>query len=71
MVLRDARVPRLLRGRWPVLVARDRVVWVPGIGVDAAVADDGRRAPEAAIALMPIDGSHAGRPAAGAGHPDD
>ncbi len=71
VVLRDARVPRLLRGRWPVLVARDRVVWVPGIGVDAAVADAGRRAPEAAIALAPIDRSHAGRTAAGAAHPDD
>jgi len=71
VVLRDARVPRLLRGRWPVLVARDRVVWVPGIGVDAEVADEGRRAPEAAIALIPLDPRSWGRRVDGGPQADD
>ncbi|MEX2550996.1 MAG: tRNA lysidine(34) synthetase TilS [Nitriliruptoraceae bacterium] len=61
VVLRDARVPRLLRGRWPVLVSGDRVVWVPGIGVDAEVSDHGRRAPEAAVTLTSVDRRSADR----------
>jgi len=70
VALRDAKVPRLLRTRWPVLVAGDRVVWVPGVGVDAAVANDGRRVPEAAIALTP-NRPHVGRSADGTADTDD
>ncbi len=56
-VLRDAHLPRILRSRWPVLVSTDppgdqRVVWVPGFAVDAALALEGRRDPQLALALV-------------------
>jgi tRNA(Ile)-lysidine synthase len=45
-VLVDARVPRPVRERWPVLVTGDdRVVWIPGIEVDAALRTAGRAEP--------------------------
>ena len=51
-VLRDAHLPRTLRARWPVVVAGDRVVWVPGFAVDGELAGLGRRDPRLAIALI-------------------
>ena len=56
-VLRDAHLPRVLRARWPVLVATDpsgtqRVVWVPGFAVDAQLAAMGRRDPQLALAVV-------------------
>lgn len=56
-VLRDAHLPRVLRARWPVLVATDptgsqRVVWVPGFAVDAQLAALGRRDPHLALAVV-------------------
>lgn len=56
-VLRDARLPRVLRARWPVLVANhpggdQRVVWVPGFAVDAQLAALGRRDPQLALAVV-------------------
>jgi tRNA(Ile)-lysidine synthetase-like protein len=34
----DAHVPRRERDKWPVVVCGDRVVWVPGVRVDARAA---------------------------------
>jgi tRNA(Ile)-lysidine synthetase-like protein len=34
-ILVDARVPRHLRDRLPLVFAEDRLVWVPGVAVDA------------------------------------
>lgn len=55
-VFRDAHVPRALRSRWPVLEAevagRTRVVWVPGLSVDAGVAAAGRRQPAVTLELQ-------------------
>ncbi len=44
-LLVDAGVPRLVRDRLPLLVAEDRVLWVPGVEADADLAAAGRRAP--------------------------
>jgi tRNA(Ile)-lysidine synthase len=41
----DAGVPRPVRDRWPVVVAADRVVWVPGLVADAEALRAGRAAP--------------------------
>ncbi len=58
-VLRDAHLPRVLRARWPVLVATDpdgaqRVVWVPGFTVDAELAARGRSDPHLALAVVGV-----------------
>jgi tRNA(Ile)-lysidine synthase len=45
----DAGVPRPVRDRWPVVVAEDRVVWVPGLVADVDVLRDGRAAPAALL----------------------
>jgi tRNA(Ile)-lysidine synthase len=44
-VLVDAGVPRPIRDLWPVVADDHRVVWVPGLVVDAALLTAGRRAP--------------------------
>jgi hypothetical protein len=44
-------VPRLLRARWPVVVAGERVVWVPGYAVDVALQLAGQRDPQLALAV--------------------
>src|SRR5690606_24799449 len=44
-LLVDAKVPRPVRDRWPLVVAGDRVVWVPGVAADAEVLAAGRAAP--------------------------
>ncbi|NWG18846.1 MAG: hypoxanthine phosphoribosyltransferase [Chloroflexi bacterium] len=44
-ILVDARVPRALRAEWPIVVAGDQVVWVPGVCVaEGYVAAMGRPA---------------------------
>ena len=50
-VLRDARLPRSVRARWPVVAAGERVLWVPGITVDRDVAAAGRADPAVALEL--------------------
>jgi hypoxanthine phosphoribosyltransferase (EC 2.4.2.8) len=32
-IMVDARIPRALRAEWPLVVAGERIVWLPGIGV--------------------------------------
>ena len=56
-VHRDAGLPRPARAVWPVLVADDRVVWIPGLAVDAELAARGRTDP----ALLVVASRHAGR----------
>lgn len=36
-VMVDARVPRVLRDTWPVVLAGGRIVWVPGVGAAEGV----------------------------------
>lgn len=54
-ILRDAGMPRSLRERWPLVVAADRVLWAPGIAVDAAAAAAGRADPAIALELRRTD----------------
>lgn len=49
----NERVPRLARARWPVLVAEDEVLWVPGLR-QAEVQDGG---PWLVVRLLPPEGS--------------
>lgn len=49
----DAKVPRPARDRWPLVVAGERVVWVPGVAADAAVLAGGRAAPAVQLVLVP------------------
>ncbi len=49
----DARLPRPLRDRWPVVVDGDRVVWVPAIAADAELLAAGRAAPAVQLVLGP------------------
>lgn len=48
-VLVDAGVPRAVREIVPVLAAGERVLWVPGVAVDAELHERGRTAPRAAL----------------------
>jgi tRNA(Ile)-lysidine synthase len=41
----DAGMPRPIREVWPVVVSEDRVVWVPGLAVDAELVAAGARDP--------------------------
>jgi tRNA(Ile)-lysidine synthase len=59
-VLGDAHVPRLLRARWPVVAAGERVVWVPGYAVDVALQLAGHRDPQLALAVVHADVTTAG-----------
>jgi tRNA(Ile)-lysidine synthase len=55
-VFRDAGMPREIRSRWPLVwqVAGDeRLVWIPGIAVDAELLAAGRREPAVAIQATP------------------
>jgi tRNA(Ile)-lysidine synthase len=52
-VLVDAGVPRPVRDRWPLLVAGDRVLWVPGVEVDGDVLGAGRAAPALQLVIGP------------------
>ncbi|MEX1177111.1 MAG: tRNA lysidine(34) synthetase TilS [Nitriliruptor sp.] len=52
-VLVDACVPRPVRDRWPLLVGGDRVLWIPGVAVDAEVHAAGRASPALQLALVP------------------
>jgi tRNA(Ile)-lysidine synthase len=52
-LLVDAKVPRPVRSRWPLLVAGERVIWVPGVAVDADVLAAGRAAPAVQLVLTP------------------
>jgi tRNA(Ile)-lysidine synthase len=56
-VLVDVGVPRPVRDRWPLLVAGDRVLWVPGVEVDGEVLVAGRAAPALQLAVGPADRS--------------
>ena len=58
-VLRDHRLPRSVRARWPVLVAGGRVVWVPGVTVDRDVVLAGRAEPAVALELRRAPGAGA------------
>lgn len=58
-VLRDAGMPRAIRARWPVveeLGGRGRVVWIPGVAVDAERSVAGRLEPALAIQATPQGG---------------
>lgn len=55
-LLVDAKVPRPVRARWPVVVAGDRVVWIPGVAVDADVLAAGRADPAVQLVLTPRSG---------------
>ncbi|MBW3659979.1 MAG: tRNA lysidine(34) synthetase TilS [Actinobacteria bacterium] len=50
-VLVDAGVPRLIRDLVPLVAHGDRVLWVPGIAVDAAALAAGRRSPRLLLHL--------------------
>ena len=55
-VLRDAGMPRAIRARWPIVEeagAAARVVWIPGVAVDAERATAGRREPGLVIQVRP------------------
>ena len=61
-LLSEARMPRGLRRRWPVVVDGEEVVWVPGIAADRDVLDDGRRTPAIRLTLRHArDGAMRGR----------
>lgn len=55
-LLVDAKVPRPVRSRWPLVVAGDRVLWVPGVAADAEVLAAGRAAPALQLVLVPAPG---------------
>lgn len=59
-VLVDAGVPRPIRDRWPLLVAGDRVLWVPGVEVDADVLAAGRAAPALQLVVGRAETSRTG-----------
>ena len=51
----DARVPREDRDRWPLVFAGDRLAWVPGVAVEAAMAaGEGEDGLHIAITPMPV-----------------
>lgn len=50
-VFRDAALPVSIRRRWPVVVADDTIVWVPGYAVDADLAVRGRESPHVVLRL--------------------
>ncbi|WP_169786771.1 tRNA lysidine(34) synthetase TilS [Nitriliruptor alkaliphilus] len=52
-LLVDAKVPRPVRDRWPLLVADGRVLWVPGVAADADALAAGRAAPAVQLVLAP------------------
>lgn len=52
-LLVDAKVPRPVRERWPIVVAGDRVVWIPGVAADAEAVRGGRSAPALQLVLTP------------------
>jgi len=55
-VLRDAGMPRAIRARWPIVEeagAAARVVWIPGVAVDAERSTAGRREPGLVIQVRP------------------
>lgn len=53
-VLRDAGMPRAVRTRWPAVVCEGRLVWIPGVAVDANLSAAGRRAPALAVQATPM-----------------
>jgi tRNA(Ile)-lysidine synthase len=50
-LLVDAKVPRPVRDRWPLVVVGDRVLWVPGVAADAQALAAGRAAPGSQLVL--------------------
>lgn len=55
-VLRDAGMPRAIRARWPLVCevgADARIVWIPGVAVDAERLAAGRREPAMALQASP------------------
>jgi tRNA(Ile)-lysidine synthase len=51
----DARVPREERDTWPLVFAGDRLVWIPGIAVDADLATKpGQASMHVEISPMPV-----------------
>jgi tRNA(Ile)-lysidine synthase len=52
----DARVPRSLRGHWPVLEYGTEVVWVPGLAVARTVAEAAREGARARLLWRPGEG---------------
>jgi tRNA(Ile)-lysidine synthase len=50
-LLVDLGVPLPVRDRWPVVVAGDRVVWVPGLAADRDVLAAGRTEPALLLAV--------------------
>jgi tRNA(Ile)-lysidine synthase len=52
-LLVDAKVPRPVRDRWPLVAAGDRVVWLPGVAADAEVLAAGRADPAVQLVVTP------------------
>lgn len=50
----DAGIPRAVRELVPVLAAGERVLWVPGVSVDADLVEQGRRTPAAALVVRAL-----------------
>ena len=60
-IMVDARVPRALRAEWPLVVAGERIVWVPGIGMaEGACASPGQVAIRVWIEGLSDTGESAG-----------
>ncbi|MBW3665820.1 MAG: tRNA lysidine(34) synthetase TilS [Actinobacteria bacterium] len=51
-LLVDAGVPRAVRDLVPVVAIGDRILWVPGIAVDAEAARAGREDPDLHLAVL-------------------
>jgi tRNA(Ile)-lysidine synthetase-like protein len=55
-LLVDAGVPRAMRDLVPVVAIGDRILWVPGIAVDAEAVRAGRADPELHLAVLTDEG---------------
>lgn len=55
-LLVDAGVPRVARDLLPIVARGERILWVPGIAVDAAAAEEARETPAVHLAVVPETG---------------
>ena len=58
-LLVDLGVPLAVRERWPLVVAGERVVWLPGLAADRDVLSDGRADPAALLVVEDAGHRHA------------
>lgn len=49
----DAKIPRPVRDRWPLVVAGERIIWIPAVAADAEILTQGRAAPAVQLVLVP------------------